>query len=43
VDRNQLVGLLSIRDLIAQKLDQVKSTTEFLQQQVQVGSKPLPM
>lgn len=43
MDQNQLVGLLSIRDLIAHKLDRIKSTAEFLQQQVQTGSKPLPM
>jgi len=43
VDQNRLVGLLSIRDLIAHKLDRIKSTAEFLQQQVKTGSKPLPM
>ena len=43
MDQNRLVGLLSIRDLIAHKLDRIKSTAEFLQQQVQTGSKPLPM
>lgn len=43
VDKNQLIGILSIRDLFVQELERVKSTAEFLQQQVQIGSKPLPM
>ena len=43
VEGNRLVGVLSIRDLIVQKLHRVKTTAEFLQQQVQLGSKPLPM
>lgn len=43
VEGKQVVSVLSIRDLIAQKLDRVKHTAEFLQQQVQLGSKPLPM
>ncbi|MDJ0956200.1 MAG: CBS domain-containing protein [Arenicellales bacterium] len=43
VDKDQLVGMLSIRDLFVQELQRVKSTAEFLQQQVQIGSKPLPM
>jgi len=43
VDKDQLIGVLSIRDLFVQKLDRVRSTAEFLQQQVQLGSKPLPM
>ena len=43
IEDNQVVSVLSVRDLIAQKLDRVKHTAEFLQQQVQLGSKPLPM
>ncbi len=43
VEENRVVSVLSVRDLIAQKLDRVKHTAEFLQQQVQLGSKPLPM
>ena len=43
VEKDQLVGMLSIRDLFVQELQRVKSTAEFLQQQVQIGSKPLPM
>ena len=43
VDQDQLVDVLSIRDVIVEKLNRVKSTAEFLQQQVQLGSKPLPM
>lgn len=43
VDKDRLIDVLSIRDLIVQKLKRVKSTAEFLQQQVQLGSKPLPM
>ena len=43
VDEKQVVSVLSVRDLVAQKLDRVKHTAEFLQQQVQLGSKPLPM
>ena len=43
VDGDQLIGMLSIRDLFVQELKRVKSTAEFLQQQVQIGSKPLPM
>lgn len=43
VEQDRLIGVLSIRDLIVQKLQRVKSTAEFLQQQVQLGSKPLPM
>ena len=43
VDQDQLVDVLSIRDVIVEKLNRVKNTAEFLQQQVQLGSKPLPM
>lgn len=43
VDANQVIGVLSMRELVAQKLDRIKHTAEFLQQQVQLGSKPLPM
>lgn len=43
VEGQRLIGVLSVRDLIIHKLDRVKSTAEFLQQQVQLGSKPLPM
>ena len=43
VDKDQLIGMLSIRDLFVQELQRVKTTAEFLQQQVQIGSKPLPM
>lgn len=43
VEKGKVVRVLSVRNLIAQKLDRVKHTAEFLQQQVQTGSKPLPM
>lgn len=43
VDKDKLIGVVSIRDLFLQKLHRVRSTAEFLQQQVQLGSKPLPM
>ena len=39
VEGNRLVGVLSIRDLIVQKLHRVKTTAEFLQQQVQLQEK----
>ena len=43
VAEGEVVRVLSVRNLIAQKLVSVKNTAEFLQQQVQTGSKPLPM
>ena len=43
VDGDQLIGLVSMRDLMAQKLEDASSTVEFLKGQVHMISSPLPM
>ena len=43
IDGNELVGFVSIRDLMLYKLDYVSSTVEFLRDQVHIVNKPLPM
>lgn len=43
VDGDELVGFVSIRDLMLYKLDYVSSTVEFLRDQVHIVSRPLPM
>jgi len=43
VEDDQIVAVLSIRDLISHKLSRVKTQAEFLKQQVQISDKPLPM
>jgi CBS domain-containing protein len=43
VDGNELVGFVSIRDLMLYKLDYASSTVEFLRDQVHIVNRPLPM
>ena len=43
VDGNELVGFVSIRDLMLYKLDYVNTTVEFLRDQVHIVTSPLPM
>jgi CBS domain-containing protein len=43
VDGNELVGFVSIRDLMLYKLDYVNNTVEFLRDQVHIVNRPLPM
>ena len=43
VEGNELVGFVSIRDLMLYKLDYVSSTVEFLRDQVHIVNRPLPM
>lgn len=43
VDGDNVVSVLSMRDLFAHKLSRAKTTAEFLKRQVQISSKPLPM
>ncbi|MBS1269357.1 MAG: Hypoxic response protein 1 [Gammaproteobacteria bacterium] len=43
IDDDAIVGVLSIRDLTARKLEAVQANVEFLKEQVKIGSKPLPM
>ena len=40
---DELVGFVSIRDLMLYKLDYVSSTVEFLRDQVHIVDRPLPM
>ncbi len=40
---DELVGFLSIRDLMLYKIDYVQRSAEFLKRQVHLQSKPLPM
>ena len=43
VDGEELIGFVSIRDLMLYKLDYVSNTVEFLRDQVHIVNRPLPM
>jgi hypothetical protein len=40
---DQMVGFLSLRDLMNAQLEYAKKKAEFLQDQIHISNKPLPM